>query len=334
MKSPITGKQMELRKEIRNMEFRKEKFDVVFHFYYDRDLKEQFTDTKLDELNMNQLYNKYREKHNLPFSEEIKAIREQYDLPATKMSEVLGFGINSYRNYEAGEVPSAANGKLIQLAANPKRFRDLLELCETCDERTKTKTLKRIEDLIQENKQALLAYEEHLLDGHLPDEYTGYRKSNFKKFREMVVFFAEHLKPWKTQLNKLLFYSDFLSYKRTGYSISGVRYRAINMGPVPNNFNSIFEHIYSSKDVEIIYTIFQNSDAVGERFTPMNKRKFNAELFDEHELKVMEDVAAQFKGISTKDIIKISHKEKAWKENEKEHKLINYRYAFELTEIN
>ncbi|MGB3947832.1 MAG: type II toxin-antitoxin system antitoxin SocA domain-containing protein [Bacteroidia bacterium] len=332
MKSPITGKQMELRKETRNMEFRKEKFDVVFHFYYDNDLKEQFTDTKLDELNMNQLYNKYRERHNLPFPEEIRAIREQYDLPATKMSEVLGFGINSYRHYEAGEVPSAANGKLIQLAANPKRFRDLLELCETCDERTKTKTLKRIEYLIQENKQALLAYEEHLLDGHLPDEYTGYRKSSYNRFKEMVVFFTEQLKPWKTQLNKLLFYADFLNYKRTGYSISGARYRAINMGPVPNNFNSIFEHIYTRDYVDVIFTEFPNG-SIGEQFKPNKNYSFNNTLFDENELNVLKDVVAKFKGIKTNKVIEISHKEKAWKENEKGHKLINYKYAFELTEI-
>ena len=32
MKSPITGKQMMLNKEIRSMDFRKETFDIVFHF--------------------------------------------------------------------------------------------------------------------------------------------------------------------------------------------------------------------------------------------------------------------------------------------------------------
>ncbi len=285
MKSPITGKEMELRKEQRSIEFRKENFEVVFHYYYCKDSKEQFTDTALDELNMNQLYNKYREKHKLPFPEEIKAIREQYELPATKMAEVLGFGINSYRNYEAGEVPSASNGKLIQLAADPVYFKKLLELCEDCDEKVKTKTLKLIEDLIEKNKSDDFAFEEHLLDGKLPDEFTGYRKSNFNKFKEMVVYFTAQLQPWKTQLNKLLFYADFLNYKRTGFSISGVRYRAITTGPVPNNFNSLFEHICTNDDVDVFFTPFANTDAIGEQFKPHGKRKFNAELFDEQKLK-------------------------------------------------
>lgn len=332
MKSPITGKEMELRKEVRDIEFRKETFKVDFHFYYCTGSKEQFTDTPLDELNMNQVYNKYREKHKLPFPEEIKDIREKYDLPATKMAEVLGFGINSYRNYEAGEVPSASNGKLIQLAASPKRFKDLLELCEDCDEKVKNKTLTLIDNLVTENKKEHFAFEEHLLDGKLPDEYTGYRKSNFNKFKEMVVYFTAQLQPWKTQLNKLLFYSDFLNYKRTGFSISGMRYRAITMGPVPNNFNSIFEHIAINDDVDVLSTEFENG-GIGEQFKPHGKRKFDTSLFDEHELKAMKDVVVNFKNKSTKDLIEISHKEKAWKENEKERKLISYRYAFELIEI-
>ena len=331
MKSPITGKEMELRKEEREIEFRKEPFKVVFHYYYCKDSKEQFTDTVLDELNMNQLYNQYRKKHNLPFPEEIIAIREKYDLPANKMAEVLGFGINSYRNYEAGEVPSASNGKLIQLAADPMYFKKLLELCEDCDEKVKTKTLKLIEDLIEKNKSDDFAFEEHLLHGKLPDEYTGYRKSNFNKFKEMVVYFAEQLQPWKTQLNKLLFYADFLNYKRTGFSMSGMRYRAIEMGPVPHNYKSIFEYMYNEGYVEVKEVMF--GEGIGEQFKPQSKSKFNPSLFDSNELKALREVATKFKDIKTADVIALSHKEKAWLENEKKKELISYRYAFDLTQI-
>lgn len=332
MKSPITGKEMELRKEAREIEFRKENFTVVFHYYYCKDSKEQFTDTTLDELNMNQLYNQYREKHKLPFPEEIKAIREKYELPATKMAEVLGFGINSYRNYEAGEVPSASNGKLIQLAANPKRFKDLLELCETCDDKLKEKTLKVLVGLIDQPKNTKFVNEVKLADFDLPDQYTGYRKTNLNKFKEMVVYFTAQLQPWKTQLNKLLFYADFLNYKRTGFSISGVRYRAINMGPVPNNFQSIFEHVSTNDYVDVIFTEFPNG-SIGEQFKPNPKHKFDKSLFDEQELRALKDVVTNFKNKNTKDLIEISHKEKAWKDNEKEKKLISYKYAFDLNYV-
>src|SRR4030042_3902051 len=123
MKSPYTGKEMTLIKEKRIMSFRKEEFEIVFHHYLCKDSMESFTNTDLDELNINQLYNQYRAKYCLPFADEIRKIREDYELSASKMSEVLGFGPNSYRNYEAGEVPSQSNARLIQLVADPPEFR-------------------------------------------------------------------------------------------------------------------------------------------------------------------------------------------------------------------
>ena len=43
-------------------------------------------------------------------------------------------------------------------------------------------------------------------------------------------------------------------------------------------------------------------------------------------------VVTVFKDTSTSDIIEISHKEKAWIENEKERKIISYKnYAFDLS---
>jgi hypothetical protein len=62
-------------------------------------------------------------------------------------------------------------------------------------------------------------------------------------------------------------------------------------------------------------------------------RKFKAELFTENELNTLEKVASIFKETSTSDIIKLSHLEEAWKNNEKEKKVISYEYAFELNQI-
>jgi hypothetical protein len=148
----------------------------------------------------------------------------------------------------------------------------------------------------------------------------------------MVVFFTETLMPWKTQMNKLLFYADFLHFKNTCYSISGARYRAIDMGPVPNNFNSIFEYIANNDDIDIFVTEFSN-DRIGEQFKPRSNRKFNSELFDETEIQVLYTVAERFKGLKTPEVIELSHKEPAWLENEKEKKLISYKYAFDLRQI-
>jgi hypothetical protein len=66
MKSPISGKEMYLRKEMRALTFRKEEFVVVYHYYLCEDSGEQFTTSELDDINTTQLYNLYKEKNKNP----------------------------------------------------------------------------------------------------------------------------------------------------------------------------------------------------------------------------------------------------------------------------
>ena len=54
---------------------------------------------------------------------EIQNIRNQYSISAGKMSEILGFGTNSYRLYEGGEIPSVSNGRLILAVKDPGDFK-------------------------------------------------------------------------------------------------------------------------------------------------------------------------------------------------------------------
>lgn len=333
MKSAITGKEMKLTKERRSMDFRKETFGIVFHYYKCEDSGEQFTTTVLDEVNTNQVYNQYRDKFNIPFPDEIIRIREKYGLSAAKMSEILGFGVNSYRHYEAGEMPSVANAKLIQMVDDPKKFIDMVELCGTSDEKVRAKYIQKAQLLAEEKKRNIfnLNFKEYLLGNHLADIYSGYRNPNFEKFTEMVVYFSDKLSPFKTKMNKLLFYADFLMFKQSCFSISGVRYKAIDMGPVPNNFQSIFEYLANKDEIDICTTEFPNG-YTGEQFKSRKNRKFNSDLFSENELNTLEKVASVFKTTSTNDIIKLSHLEKRGRITKKK-KVISYEFAFELNQI-
>jgi putative zinc finger/helix-turn-helix YgiT family protein len=335
MKSPITGKEMSLQKEERTMTYRKQEFMVQYHYYLCKDSGEQFTTTELDELNITQVYNQYRKAHNLPFPDEMKALREKYSLSATKMADILGFGVNMYRAYESGEIPSESNARLIQLASDAEEFKKLVLLSNVFDGKDLDKVIKRIDELIEEEKDDFFSFqfESYLLDKHLPDEYSGYRKPSLEKLTEMVVYFTEVLQPWKTKLNKLLFYADFFQFKRTCFSISGIKYRAIDMGPVPNNFNSLFEFMVNKDDIDIHVTEFDKG-GTGEQFKPNSRRKFNSDLFEEIELKTMEEIANRFRSVSTKQIIDISHEEKAWIDNFNDgKKLISYTYGFDLKAV-
>lgn len=334
MKSPITGKEMTLTKEKRQLDFRKEIFEIVFHYYKCEDSEEQFTTTTLDDLNINQVYNQYRAKYNIPFPEEIKKIRDKYGLSATKMGEVLGFGVNSYSRYEAGDMPSVSNARLIQMIDDPKKFIEMVKLCDILDVKIKDKYIKKGKLLIDEKKKNIFNsnLKDYLLGSHLANIYSGYRNPNLEKLTEMVVYFAQKVQPFKTKMNKLLFYADFLMFKQSCFSISGVRYKAIEMGPVPNNFQSIFELLVNNNEIDIIDKVFSQGYS-GYQFKAKKERPFNAGLFTDSEIEVLEKVSTIFKSISTNDIIKLSHTEEAWKRNEKNKNNISYEYAFELNQL-
>ncbi|MEZ5004543.1 MAG: DUF4065 domain-containing protein [Chitinophagales bacterium] len=331
MKSPITGKEMTLIKEKRSMNFRKESFDIVFHYYKCASSGEQFTTTALDEVNMNQVYNQYRDLFNIPFPDEIIRIREKYGLAASKMSTILGFGINSYRQYESGEMPSTSNAKLIQMVDQPKNFLEMVELCDLLDEKVKKKYIQKAKSLIEEMQRNHFNFNirDYLLGSHLADIYSGYRNPSLEKLTEMVVYFSDKLQPFKTKMNKLLFYADFFMFKQSCFSMSGIRYRAIDMGPVPNNFQSIFEYLANKDQFDIFYTKFPKG-YIGEQFKARKDRPFNESLFSNSELEVLKMVANKFKSTKTQEIIEFSHLEEAWKKNEKEKQEISYEYAFDL----
>ena len=331
MLSPFTEKEMAIQKEWRSIIYKKEEFKVYFHTWKCKDTGEQFEDEVFAQLNYDQVQNQYRAKYSIPFRDEIIGIREKYGLPASKMSEVLGFGANSYRQYEAGEIPSQSNARLIQLSADPHEFGKLVAFSNAFEGSALDKVMHKIELAIQQQKatKQKTLIEEYLFSANQPNTFTGFKKPDFDKFAEMIVFFSEKIQPWKTKLNKLLFYSDFSNFKLTGFSISGAVYKAIAMGPVPNNFQGIYELLYNNGIVDINTTSFPDG-GLGELFHSVKGRQFNSALFTETELAVLNQVAERFKDTSTQNIIDISHMEKAWTENQSNNKTIDYIYAFDL----
>jgi putative zinc finger/helix-turn-helix YgiT family protein len=329
MKSPFTGGEATLQKEIRTMNFRKELFQVRFQYYKCTDSGEQFTDEELDEVNTNQVYNQYRVKYGIPFPNEIKAIREQYGLSANKMSEILGFGINVYRNYESGEVPSVSNGRLIQMAKDPKEFKKMIDFGKnefTAEELARIN--RKINITLDSWDEIDKMYESIMLGEKRPGLFNGYRSPDLEKVNNMVLFFAEKVKPFKTKMNKLLFYADFFHFKKTAFSITGLTYQAIQKGPVPKHYDWIFDNGMEKRFIKI--QLHDYGNYMGEQFLPTGEVVFDKDLFLPSELRAMEVVANSFKKATVNEIVNKSHEEKAWNENVDEFKMINYNYGFEL----
>ncbi|GAB4015174.1 hypothetical protein GCM10028808_39810 [Spirosoma migulaei] len=333
MNSPLTGSPMELRTRPETRFFRREPFQIVHHFYLCEETGEEFTDEHTDSVNQNQVLNQYRAAHNLPFPDEIAAIRTKYGLSASKMAEVLGFGINSYRQYETGEIPSDSNARLIQLAKDPEEFKKLICISGVLEEQEQEKLLSKIDQLIFEERRnkPVNWVSEYLFGSLRPSQYTGYRRPNVEKFVYMTMFFAEKTKPYKTKLNKLMFYADFLCFKRHQMSISGATYRAIQLGPVPNNYDALYAHGVKEDLYRVHYEEFDNR--IGEQYCSCEHVAFRNELFSNEELAVLDEVVKRFYSARTSDIVGISHEERAWTDHEGQHEKIDYKYAFDLKAV-
>jgi putative zinc finger/helix-turn-helix YgiT family protein len=279
--------------------YRKEEFKVIAHFYTCKECNEEFTTNETDHITLLQAHNQYREKHGIPFPEEIKAIREQYQLSAAKMSEALRLGENGYGNYEKGEMPTPAIGSLIKTATKPANFIDLLlshKHLEDDKALMKAKTLA--ENLSKEKKPS--TFFELLNNYHDPNNYTGYVALNTSKIEGLLVHFiqkCDHEYNDRLKLSKLLFFTDFWHYRNFGRSVSGLAYQIVKAGPVPiwyDHFFTYFEHRH------IIYPEWQ--EIWGGRVREIvktHKHSFKDDIFNDQEKGTIDSITELYKNTAT-----------------------------------
>ena len=322
IKSPFTGGKVKEVSTVEEHEFRKERFSVHVRYYVCEDTGERFTTTEQDELLFNELYSQYRVNHCIPFPEEIKGIRLHYGLNYQQITKILGFGANQYAQYEKGQMPSESNGKLLSAAMNRQFMLHLLEDSRAeFDETEYNKVHQSIQasEVKPENEaQKRLIYRDIRRS-----VYNGFGQMNVEKVSEMVKFFiCKEGGLFPTKLNKEMFYADFLHYKLHGQSISGLQYQAIQYGPVPVHYDTVYDNIEGiSKEIVVAHDM---------ESTKLRCDSCNTNVFNEQELKTLGDVLAKIKPMSTQEVIDKSHEEDAWKQYRDGNQLIPYSEAFSL----
>jgi transposase-like protein len=324
---PLCTGNAELHIEKRIRSFRKEDYNILEYYYKCKNCGEDFTNSQIDELNVHQVYNLYREKYSIPSPEQLKSVRERYDISLTKMSRVLGFGPNQYRLYESGEIPSESNGTILSFILRTKNFKSILEKKKSVIKNSE-KIINHLDQLIaDEARFDLMVY--FFNPFKIPNQFTGFTPPNFNKFANMVCYFISNA-PFKTRLNKLLFYSDFAAFKYLGRSISGSEYAAIQNGPVPEQYEYKFSLLEDHNIISLVMDTYHGKEV--EKFECLID--FNEKLFTVSEIEIMKNVLTRFRFLKTQEIIEASHNEFAWKENEASKRKISYLdYAPLLLEI-
>ena len=327
IKSPFSGGVAVLCNEPSVLTFRKEEFGYIHQFYECQDTHERFTTTELDDANLAQIYNQYRAKYGIPFPEEIRQIRLHYGLSASKMSEILGFGENQYRLYENGDMPSEANGKVLMSITNPEFFRAFM--LNARGQFTDEEFGKLMNKASAWKDEKYSQFETaHVFSVMRRTAYNGYAAQSIDKLKNILLFFIEKGKGvFFTKMNKLLFYSDFLSYRLIGRGMTGLAYKAIDFGPVPVRWDRIYS-FYDDISQEIVQ--FPNGKA-GTRL--ISDLPADLSVFTENELQMLNYVYERFKNENSSQISVISHQEEAWKRFVNGDALIDYNMAFWLKAI-
>ncbi|MBD5311966.1 MAG: DUF4065 domain-containing protein [Bacteroides sp.] len=299
--------------EVRTATFRKEGYSYIHTGIIDED-GEMWTTTEMDEANIFQVYNQYRLKHGIPFPDEITGIRKHYGLSAAKMAQILGFGINQYRMYEDGEVPSVSNARTIIAAREKDVFMSFVEASKSeMSEQEYLRIKKKVEVAIGNYKPIVQ-----------PSEYTGFRSLSTDKVANVVRLIISTIgSTFVTKMNKLLFYADFIHYKNHGYGITGITYKALPFGPVPEHWGTLYSSLPGIDMEEFVYPS-------GHSGIKLEATENTDNILNESELSTIENACALFSNMSAGEISQTSHLEKGWIENKDTRSSISYQYAFSL----
>jgi uncharacterized phage-associated protein len=166
---------------------------------------------------------------------------------------------------------------------------------------------------------------------------------NEKKFLNAVLFFAKNTNPKQlgsTKLNKLLFYSDFLHYRRYGRSITGDRYVKFPHGPVPSTAYAIIGEISgkigdsSSKTNKV--KIFDKKIKIQEtKVADKRLSKIVAldepdmSVFSDSEIEVLAEIAQQFKDKNGTRLSRATHLPNTPWDKTKDFQTIEYELSLD-----
>lgn len=329
MKSPFTGKEMKIVCEDRTWNFRGEEYKYTHAAWLCADTGEQFTTDDMDDAGYMQVTNQYRAKYGIPYTDEIVSVRNAYSVSATKMSQILGIGINQWRNYEAGEVPNVSNGRMIRSIMNPRAFMDYLTSAKNVlGEKDYIKISSKVAEMIKTNdNDSVIRYDLSRVFHSDRSIDNGFAPQSLDRLKNILLYILERCgDTFYTKMNKLLFYADFVAYRQSGMAMTGLSYRAIAHGPVPERW----DRVYSQFD-----EIVQEPRSYGEKegSVLIAKAPADTNLLTSVEIKVLDEICDKFSKCTSADLTGISHTESAWIDNVEGYKRIPFEFAFSLKAI-
>ena len=127
---------------------------------------------------------------------------------------------------------------------------------------------------------------------------------NREKLLNAIIYFSKNTKYCGiTKLCKLLYFLDFMHFRETGRSVTGLDYFAWDFGPVPQEL--YFELKNPSQELEDYIRKVSDSEGSLEKLIP--QKKFDDKHFSKKELGILQEIVYIFKDAKAKDMVDASH---------------------------
>lgn len=275
------------------------------------------------------VYRAYREKHHMLQPEEIKALRKKYALTQGELTKLLGWGQVTLTRYEKGALQDQAHDNALQLLKEPQNLLVLMRRHPEALEPEKYVQLESLlRDLIDKDKEKIFLLD-HIFN-YATDIFSGHTPFSFEKCLNIILFFCKE-SIFKTKLNKLMFYADFKHFKNFNKSITGLQYKHLPYGPVPEAYELLTGALIKRREI-IVQEIScgckpDGIEIMGDEYTSATGP--NLSVFDDQELETLLSVKKFFAGFGSKKISEFSHKERAYTDT-LDFDAISYQYAYEL----
>lgn len=185
----------------------------------------------------------YRRKVGLLTSSEIKGIRDKYGISQKDFSEILDCGRATITRYENHQVQDRAHDDILRKIDEDPKW--LLDLINRARGRLSQKAYSKYyheanEQYNQKKNQYLIDAIQAIYADFSEETAAGFTKLNLDKVIEVINYLAKRVSALhNVKLIQMMWQADLLHFQRQERSITGLAYRSLPMGEVPEGFEQI-----------------------------------------------------------------------------------------------
>lgn len=270
-----------------------------------------FDDEEMLEANDIAMKDAYRRKVGLLSVGELKDIRAKYRITQKDLSLILNWGGKTITRYESHQIQDSAHDTILRkLESDPEWFISLLN--QSRDLISEDAYNKYMDAATRTFSAAGEKYLRSFINARYAPyagnkDYTGGKTLSVDVVKDMIRYLAGSpavRNLYTVKLMKMLWYCDALSFKRRGVSMTGLVYRALPMGAVPE----AYEEILCLDGIP--YVTEPSGETAVRRFTSPERKSFPT--LDPTDTNIIDAVISHFGRCSKDEIVEAMHKEDAF----------------------